>query len=259
MRTNLKDITFLILVKLDSIQRLENLTLIIELLKRNFETNLYVREVAAFDSGILKKILNRGVKYELKIDKDPILYKTMHFNEMFSEVKTPYLAIWDVDVIPDANAITEAVARLRESHDVSYPYNGVCLNVSAAMRNLFFKKKNIRFLNRNISKLERLYPNILVGGAVFIRSDKYQKAGMENECHYGWGNDDYDRYYRFLGLGYNIYRVNTPLFHLEHPRGENSSYHSILGSKLSKAACLEMENSSKSEIEEFLAPKIKIS
>ena len=56
------------------------------------------------------------------------------------------------------------------------------------------------------------------------QKEKYIKAGMENEAYYGWGNDDFDRYARFCESHLTIYRCDTPLFHLFHPRGKNSQY-----------------------------------
>ena len=38
------------------------------------------------------------------------------------------------------------------------------------------------------------------------------------------GNDDFDRYARFCESHLTIYRCDTPLFHLFHPRGKNSQY-----------------------------------
>lgn len=249
MKHKMKDVTFLILVRLDSIQRLENLMAVVDLLLKKNDTNIFIREASLFKNGILNKVLNRKIRYEFVIDKDPVLYKTLHFNQMIKAVDTPYIAIWDADVVPDNNAVLEAVTKLREGYDVVYPYNGICLNVSSIIKIMFLQKKDIRFLVRNINKMDKLYPDLLVGGAIFVNRDRYVKAGMENEGHYGWGNDDYDRYYRFLGLKYKIYRVDVPLFHLIHPRWENSSYHSFLGTKLSKMLNFQTESSSSVEIE----------
>ena len=38
------------------------------------------------------------------------------------------------------------------------------------------------------------------------------------------GNDDFDRYARFCESHLTIYRCDTPLVHLFHPRGKNSQY-----------------------------------
>lgn len=46
----------------------------------------------------------------------------------------------------------------------------------------------------------------MYGGDVFVNSNKYIDAGIENERHYGWGNEYYDCYNIFTNLGNNVYR-----------------------------------------------------
>ena len=64
----------------------------------------------------------------------------------------------------------------------------------------------------------------IYGGDVFVNSNKYIDMNMKSERHYGWGNEYYDCYNRFTNLGNNVYRFDAPLFHLYHPRKENSSF-----------------------------------
>lgn len=87
-----------------------------------------------------------------------------------------------------------------------------------------------------------LYDQPVVGGAVLMSKEKYILAGMENEKYYGWGNDDYDRYYRFLNMGCNISQEKVPLLHLAHPRGVNSRYGSELRANLSLNEFFKMKN-----------------
>jgi hypothetical protein len=65
------------------------------------------------------------------------------------------------------------------------------------------------------------------GGAMFVNRASYIKAGMENEKFYGWGSEDFERYYRWQTLGLKIHRGKGPLFHLTHSRGGNSDYRSM--------------------------------
>jgi hypothetical protein len=92
----------------------------------------------------------------------------------------------------------------------------------------------------------------MVGGAVIVDRERYFEAGMENETHYGWGNDDFDRFYRFRGLGYKIYWVDTPLFHLCHPRGDNSRFRSDIFKRISSEELYKIECSSEKELEDQL-------
>lgn len=246
MKTDLTDTTFLMLVRIDSIKRLENILCVTDLLCKYFNTHIIIREADSYENKILKTCLNKKVKYEFIKDKDPVLYLTSHHNQMLTSVETPYIAMWDADIVPDKNAIVKCVEYLRtKKADITYPYDGKCYDVPASIRSLFFSQKNIRFLFRHINKMDSLYPYILVGGAVIMNKEKFIQAGADNEKHYGWGNEDFDRYYRFETLDYKIFRINTPLFHLSHPRGENSDYQSNL-----------YFNISRSEIKKYILDKM---
>lgn len=236
MKEKYKDVTFVLLVRIDSIQRLENTLLVVNMLHSFFDTNIILREASSFNNRILETLLKRKVSYEFLIDNDIVLHKTMHFNEMIVKyVSTPYLAIWDVDIVPDRKSIVDCVNQLRNNlADVAYPYNGYCYNVSEIFRELFLKIKDIRLLYRHQKKLNLLYSDILVGGAIFLSKETFIYSGMENEKIYGWGDDDFYRYYKYNILKLRVHRTNTSLFHLWHPRGENSSYINYLNKEISK-------------------------
>lgn len=248
MKTYLRDVTFLLLVRLDSIERMENLLIITEQLCRHFDTNIVVLEADKRYTNILKKILNKHIHYIFVEDKDPVLYKTFYFNRMAQKVITPYLAIWDADIVIDKNAIITAVKNLRKGMDVAFPYNGQCYDVSPVIRELYLRKNDIRILYRHKNKMDLFHNRSLVGGAIFVRMDKYKYCGMENENHYGWGNDDFDRYYRLKTLGMNIYRSENPLFHLFHPRLKNSTFRSFLHNQKTNRELSKTENSSLQEL-----------
>lgn len=251
MKVDLSDVTFLILVRLDTIQRLENVLILIEQLKKKFKTNIYVREATHYRNNILSSMLCRSAKYEYVEDKDTVLHRTRHINQMVASTQTPYIAIWDTDIVVDKSAIIDCIHQLRSKvYDVAYPYNGQCYDVSSVIKPLYFSKRDIRFLFRHKEKMDLLYPDLFVGGAVLLNRTSYVSAGGENEKHYGWSNDDYDRFYRFNTLKYAIYRANKPLFHLSHPRKNNSNFINTKIRDKSCALCYQINNSSIEELEE---------
>lgn len=234
MKTDMTDITFLLLVRLDSVHRLENVLMTGGQLARFFNTNIVVREASSYNNHVLKSTLNKKIRYEFVEDKDPVLHKTRHFNEMILSVGTPYIAIWDADIAVDKNTINMAMDKLRnDGADVVYPYNGQCFNTSEIIRQAYLVRKDIKMLYRHRNKMDLLYNQPLVGGAVLINRDKFVGIGMENEKHYGWGNDDFDRFERFKMFGFKIYRSNVCLFHLCHPKGYNSRHHSLISKMIS--------------------------
>ena len=247
MKTDLTDLTFLILVRIDSIQRLENVKKVTDSLFKYFDTNIYVLEADSFNNGILKKSLNRKIIYQFIEDKDPVLHKTKYYNCMAKKVNTKYLSIWDTDAVIDKNAICDSIKHLREEADVAYPYDGFFYEVPEVIKKYYFKHQDIRILKRHIGKMNLLYERPLVGGAVIVKTDKYLQSGGENEEIYGWGNDDFIRYQRFHASNYNIYRTKEKLFHLCHPRGINSQFRNSFSKKISDSE-LSKEESLKNNI-----------
>ena len=80
MKINLKDVTFITLIRLDSIQRLENIVAVSSYILKYFDTNIYVLEASAYNNSVLKSLLSRKVTYEHIEDKDPALHKTRYYN-----------------------------------------------------------------------------------------------------------------------------------------------------------------------------------
>ena len=242
MKIDLTDLTFIILVRLDSIQRLENVKIVTNSLLKYFRTNIFVLEADSYNNGFLKKNLNKNIQYQFVEDKDPVLHKTKYYNYMVKKVHTKYLAIWDTDIVIDKNAICESMKHLREEADVALPYAGYCYEVPEIIKRYYFKHQDIRILKRHTSKMNLLYERALVGGAVFVKTEKYLQSGGDNEEIYGWGNDDFTRHARFNANNFNIYRANNFLFHLSHPRGVNSRFRSPFSKKMSDIELYKEQN-----------------
>lgn len=221
---DLKDITFLILIRLDSIERLENILIITQFLVTNFDTNIDVLECSPYNNGMLEKLLDKEVKYSFLKDRDPILFRTKFINQMAKRAKTPYISVWDADVLFPVNQITGAVELLRKDEaDFVIPYEKQALEISGSLRMLYIQENDINTLLDNAMLMKEIYAPNPMGGAFFCSLKLFYEAGMENEKFYGWGMEDCERHYRWKRSGYRIKRETGPLFHLTHPRGANSN------------------------------------
>lgn len=230
MKIDLKDTTFVILIRLDSIIRLENLIMTIDCIQKYFDTNIFVLEVSSYSNGIIPFLL-KNIDYYFINDNDPVFYRTKYINMMIMKVKTSIISIWDVDVILDAEQIWDSVQQLRDNNcDVAYPYDGTFLDTSDILRNYYWIHRDIDFLKKHKGKMMPLYSveGVIgaVGGAFFIKTESYINSGMECEDFYGWGMEDGERYYRWLELGYIIYRSKECIYHLSHPRDLNGMFRS---------------------------------
>lgn len=234
MKYGLKDTTFIFIVRIDSVIRLENLLLVLEMLESDFDTNITVVEASYYNNGILERLIGNTASYHFIEDKDPIFHRTKHQNTILKQVNTDIIGVWEADIIMESIQIIEAVHQLRiDNCDFSFPYDGKCFDTSEILRNHYLFHRNIEFLKKNTSKMKLLYSTSrngnAVGGAFFISTEKYKYSGWENEVFYGWGAEDGERYYRWLILNYREFRSQGVLFHLSHPRDQNgmirSDYH----------------------------------
>lgn len=263
MRIDIKDTTIIIPVRIDSIVRLENLILVINHLKSNFDTNIKVIEACGYNSGLISSLIGEDVFYSFVEDKDPIFHRTKYINMAASEVATNIIGVWDADVIIEPKQIVESVEKLRyNEYDVAMPYDGTFLDTSLVIRSYYCKDKNIEYLKRNQSKMKSMYSQpdnpCSVGGAFLILTEKYRASGFENEDFYGWGPEDIERYNRWLRLNYRIFRNSGCLFHLSHPRTENSGVNVSLASFNKKREILSlMSDYTEKEFEKYVE-KMKI-
>lgn len=217
--------TFIFLARLDSIDRLENVLEATNFLTKNLDTNVTLLECASYNNEILARILDKNISYTFHEDHDPVLYRTKYLNQMIQSVETPFVAVWDTDVIISIDQIINAVELLRNGKaDFVYPYEKQFLNTSPVLRRLFLQERRIEILEQNEKKMEQLYLPIPFGGAFLATVKAYKESGLENENFYGWGLEDGERYYRWENLGYKIKRVSGSLFHLSHERGINSIF-----------------------------------
>lgn len=227
MKTELRDVTFILPIRIDSITRLENILVVIDFLYKYFKTEIIVLESSSYNNMILKKMLNKNVRYFFVEDKDSVFYRTKYLNFMTEKVNTPFLGIWDTDIIIDKNQILDSILQLRNDNaDIAYPYDGKYLDTSSTIREYFIQKKQISLFKKNQSKMSLLYGEIMFGGAIFVNVERYRYSGLENENFYGWGPEDAERYYRWKSLGYRIYRSKGNLYHLTHHRDINGKYRS---------------------------------
>ncbi len=227
-KKSLKDVTFLVRVKIDSMDRLENLLMVIDFLTTHFETNIHVLEVGNYNNNIIRELLPEDISVSFIEDFDPVYHQTRYLNVMAKNTKTLYLSVWDADVIVHPEQISQSVDLLRkDKFDFVSPYKGIALDTTGIIKELYFKKRDIDILieNKNKMALTR-YPNLSVGGGIFAKTEAYIHAGMENEYFYGWGGEDEERILRWVILGYRFTRLEGILFHFTHKRGLNSRYYS---------------------------------
>ena len=224
MKINIPDVSIIIPLRVDSPERLTNIHTIVEYLIKNTNVQIFVLEADAVQKG---KDLNRfNIWYKYIKDEAPVFHHTRYRNEMIKTCTTPFIAVWDVDVIAPMNQIQHAVEKLRSKEAlVSWPYDGICYHVPKEIGFIFETTGDIEALTSHEQYLTPLFGGFSNGGIFLADKEKYMEIGMENECIYGWGPEDFERLKRITILGLPVCRVKGDLYHLWHPRGINILNH----------------------------------
>ena len=220
-KEDLKDVTFIFPVRIDSKERLNNLFAIHTYLSKHFITNFIICEAASKPTPSLKQL----DRYCFVKDEHKVFYYTFYLNQMIKMSNTPIVGIWDVDVLAPTNQICEAVNAIREKNfSMTWPYDGICCNIAKEDSNVFIENINIEFLMKNESSHIRMFGKHSVGGAFFVNKEDYKRIGLENEHIFGWGPEDIERFKRATILEIPIFRVKGYLYHLYHPLNNNFGY-----------------------------------
>lgn len=215
---DLRDVTFMIPVHYDHMDRKQNLALNVCMLQRSFNTNIVIMEQGTSKFDYFQKYNCQYIKCE-----DKVFHRTKMLNEMALAANTSIIVNWDADVFFSPLQIIKSVQLIRDSSaDVVYPYDGRFARVP---RGLFNQLE--RFLDVGIyhsQKFKGTFPNdkMSVGGAIFFNRSKYFEGGGENENFVAYGPEDVERFTRFTRLNYNVKRLKGILYHIDHYKGANS-------------------------------------
>jgi len=225
-RIDLSDVSFLILARIDSEDRQENILASAYNLSIYFNTNILIVEADNEPKLDITKLPDE-VQYEFVLDNTQRLHHTKYINRIIAKSSTPYIAIYDADVILPVSQIVKSMELIRlNRYSAVSPYDGNFLNVDRLLKAMFINIQDANFLEENRNKLaaanKRSY-----GGAVFLNKDHYIESGLENENLSVWGPNDIERIKRLTNLGYQVKRIPGNLYHLHHSRGVNSGYQAL--------------------------------
>jgi hypothetical protein len=215
---NLKDLSILIALKIDSVDRLTNLDITMQYLKAHFDTTVIISEQN--EKPVLKD------RYDCEYvftESNDFFNRQKTLNAAANHSSTPFIAHYDADVLFHPVQMESALNGLRgDKCDVIYPYDGKFYDVPKMFHEQIKNTNSIEYVNLNMCKL---FNSHSVGGAVMFKRDVFFEGGMANEKFLGLGYEDNEINHRFTRLGYKIARNKGPLFHLTHSRGETSFDH----------------------------------
>ncbi len=232
MKINLKDATFIIPVRIESDDRLRNVITTLCFLMSNFDTNIIVHEVdsqSIFEKDALPQIeeyLENDISSLTHIFEQsdlPAFHRQRVLNDMLMMTTTSVVVNYDCDILlPIESYVSAYNLILSKECDVVYPYG-----YGDYQKQIFADDELVSdFLNHDFDfKILETKSKIFMsqyGFVQFFNRQVYIDGGMENENFVAYAPEDVERFYRFATLGYNVSRVDSMVYHLEHKRTENS-------------------------------------
>jgi len=211
-KIDLSDVTFIIPIRISHIDRLNNLTFLVNYLTDNFNTNIMIYE-SDTSIKISEDIINK-VTHIFEYDDDEIFHRTKFLNEMLKKVTTKYVVNQDTDVFIPISSYIQSVKLLENGVDVVYPYNGDFVN---------FNRTELEEVSKTFNPIDYELTQDSYGGMIFLNTESYISAGGEDERFYGWGFEDRERIVRFMRLKYRVERLSNKLYHINHHRDNNAS------------------------------------
>lgn len=222
-KINLEKLTFCIPVRIDSAYRERNLLAVLRFYAQHIKCNYIIMEADKVQH--LKKLPQiEGLTYHFIYDDNPTFHRTYYINRMLAQTSTEIAAIWDTDAIAPISQVNKAYRIImKEQATMVYPYDGCFWNINGFFSSFFCKNLRINLLKDFPMMRFLMCGYHSVGGAFLVNVKMYKECGWENEHFIGWGPEDEERYKRLLILNRKPTRISGALYHLYHPRGNNSS------------------------------------
>lgn len=247
---DLKDVTFIIPIKIDSNDRLQNFNTTIAYLTKNLDTNIIVYEMDA-DSKLRNNVPD-VVTYVFEKNDSPTFHRTRYLNHMLFLSKTPVTVNYDIDVILPVESYVKARDMvINDGIDLIYPYGygNFQHKVNKTGRAKILSQSSIDKLIE--SDFDCMYYLSWFGHCQFFNTETYRRYGGENEYFVSYGPEDFERYTRFKGLGTKVCHLeNQVVYHLEHERGSNSNSNNPYFSQNDRLYNI-LKNKSKEYLEEY--------
>lgn len=232
-KTDLSNCTFLIPIRIESDDRLRNIITSICYILGNFNTNIIIKEIdseSIFSNYALPQIKEfldddtSGLTHIFENSDDFTFHRMRCLNEMLTLANTKVVVNYDCDVLLPKESYTESVNLILNSEaDVVYPYGKGVYQVKVLANDDIVSD----FLNDDfdfkILERKSFQEQSDFGFCQFFNKQSYIDGGMENENFLAYGPEDKERHYRFEKMGYNVHRLNSKIYHLEHSRSHNSS------------------------------------
>ncbi|MBV1776593.1 glycosyltransferase [Burkholderiaceae bacterium DAT-1] len=221
-------ITFIIPIRIDSKDRLINLSTVIRQLSQEFtESEIIVIEQS--DEQKAKDLALKGNCRYVWQQSDTSFCKSLAINHGLKIRQHKICCVYDADVLISSKAISLGVNIIENStFQVVLPYNQICTNITGKTKEFIIETLDFsnfsNFTNiRDAKSYKDATPHILNGGVILFNAEIAISCGGFNKKMISYGWEDTEFHVRLRKLGYPMYMLHSfSIVHLDHQRGADS-------------------------------------
>jgi len=224
-----RDLTFVIPVRIDTEDRLRNLSTVLRYTGRFFPASEVVvvendaeprtEEVCVEDDHVRRLFLPTEGRFS----------KSVTANAGILAAGRPFVAIYDADVLLDRHAIDRALQLLRmRVIRAVLPFNGIFADVRGELARRLSEQLEVGALGRITSVARAPYlpdldVRVVKGGMVVADREVLRLEGGLNRRMVSYGWEDVELVRRLNRLGYRVFSLRRfSCVHLDHARGPDS-------------------------------------
>lgn len=276
---DLRNVTFIIPLRIDTDDRLRNIVLTTSFLLNTFDCKVVIKEsdeISKFNAWakpLIESISDTtNLSYIFEENYDEHFHRTRLLNDMVMETTTDIVVNYDSDIILPITSYTQAKDMLdSRKYDLVYPYRfgeygerKVILKTVVEDENDLNSLLDFPLIKKFISGFD---PEVLdesyvyaenvngmgwseYGMCQFFNTKAYKDGYLENENFIAYAPEDVERHHRWNMLGYNIGRVDNHAYHMEHKRTQNSWFNNPFMQK-NNSLWEKLKNLSEEEIHEY--------
>jgi hypothetical protein len=226
---SLENISFIIPIKIDSNDRLENLSFICKYLRYKYINS----QIIIVECDKISNLIN--ISEELKVDYYFLnlerFSKTRAINLGLINSNKNFICVWDADMIVSPHAITKGIEILeKKAINLVIPHNQIYINIKNDLKSNFLlnfhlnidKLHSVKKFIKSISN-DKMDIYTCHGGVILTRKCTLESVGGFNllMTSYGWEDTEILLRYKNLGLNY-CFISDYSAIHLDHYRGEDS-------------------------------------
>ena len=257
------DLSFVIPIRVDTPDRLENCETILRFLLKHFpeaEIQLIEEDTQTKTASLRQSFPT--VVWHFKFN-DKHFSRGAALNTGFLRSTRRCVCAYDTDILLDPSAVRKAVSLIRSGRwSIVIPFNLIFVELSGERRKSVIESLDIGGLS-GIAKLSDVpkHPEIaarVLSGAIMLcdRDIAVMEGGYNRKMvSYGW--EDIEFFKRFEKLGYFSFMLsNFNLIHLDHRRGPDSRINEMY--EINRAEFEKIMKMSKAELRRYAAEELQI-